>query len=528
MKKFTLFVAALVAGVFPVMSQTADESAVIDSVAAVDGSNYVLVADPAVLVSPALAADADSTAVAEEPAVAANDSVALVADSVALASDSVMLAADSVTLASDSVMLAADSTQLDADSTMLVEQYVGDDDDAIKLEYVPNKFADNWELSLAGGLSVLFNGMGHVEETMSAPVSASGDRQFFDALGGIGEIAATKWLNPNIGARIGWTTGYLPFRWAKDNMSTHPLGAWHNYIHVDVLLDMTSLCRGVDSKRIYDAVPYVHMGCVVNPVCDAGVGGGVGYLSRFHVADHWLINLDVRGMATTARKFGCVSGIALDLEVLVGVSYRFDHVGWKKTVENPYKATLEELRAANEELDQKRAQVEEQNELMADTIVQREQERKELAKLVKVITKDTAFYGVPDTMEMSVYYAINSSELSMHEKAHMDIYLRLISLNDPNYMHIYKVIGTADAGTGDRAVNERLCQRRAETIKNVLIENGVDPENITTDIEIVESGDAQMARASHVIIYPVEKPKIVIPDTLNLDTDDEEDENASK
>ncbi len=372
--------------------------------------------------------------------------------------------------------------------------------------------------------------MGHVEETMSAPVDANGKRQFFDALGGVGEIAATKWLNPNIGTRIGWMTGYLPFQHTKkpDVKAASPAGAWHNYIHVDILWDMTSLCQGVDGARIYDAVPYVHMGCMVNPACNAGVGGGIGYLSRFHVAEHWLINLDVRGTMTTARKFGCVSGVALDLEALVGVSYRFDRVGWKKTVENPYKATLEELREENALLDEKRAQVEEKNELMADTIVQREQERQELAKLVKAITKDTAFYRVPDTMEMSVYYAINSSELSMHEKAHMDIYLRLISLNDPNYMHIYKVVGTADAGTGDRAINERLCQRRAETIKNVLIENGVDPENITTEIEVVESGDAQMARASHVIIYPVEKPKVVIPDTVNLDTDDEEDENASK
>lgn len=525
MKKITLLVATLVACVLPMMSQSAAEQAAVDSVGVAEGSDYVLVADSVLLSTieanaeqAAADAAADGAAVAEEPALAANDSVIPAADDAALVADSTMLANDSTLLENDSTMLLAEDSAL----------YVGDDDDAIVLDYVPNKFADNWELSIAGGLSVLFNGMGHIEETMSAPVDASGKRQFFDALGGVGEIAATKWLNPNIGARIGWTTGYLPFRCAKENASTHPLGAWHNYIHVDVLLDMTSLCQGVDGARIYDAVPYVHMGCVVNPVCNAGVGGGIGYLSRFHVAEHWLINLDIRGMATTARKFGCVSGIALDLQALVGVSYRFDHVGWKKTVENPYKATLEELREENALLDEKRAQVEEKNELMADTIVQREQERKELAKLVKAITKDTAFYGVPDTMEMSVYYAINSSELSMHEKAHMDIYLRLISLNDPNYMHIYKVVGTADAGTGDRAINERLCQRRAETIKNVLIENGVDPENITTEIEVVESGDAQMARASHVIIYPVEKPKIVIPDTVNLETDDEDDENASK
>lgn len=525
MKKITLLVATLVACVLPMMSQSAAEPVAVDSVGVAEGSDYVLVADSVLLSTieanaeqAAADAAADGAAVAEEPALAANDSVISAADDAALVADSTMLANDSTLLENDSTMLLAEDSAL----------YVGDDDDAIELRYVPNSFADNWELNIAGGVSLLFNGMGHYEGTMSAPIVA-GKRQFLDAVGGVAEITATKWLNPHLGARVGWTTGYLPFKYAQAHKDKFPLGSWHNYIHVDMLWDATALCRGVDSKRIYDAVPYVHMGCVVNPICNAGVGGGIGYLSRFHVAEHWIINLDLRGMATTSRKFGLPSGIALDVNALVGVTYRFDQVGWKKTVENPYKATLEELRAANEELDQKRAQVEEKNELMADTIVQREQERQELAKLVKAITKDTAFYGVPDTMEMSVYYAINSSELSAHEKAHMDIYLRLISLNDPNYMHIYKVVGTADAGTGDRAINERLCQRRAETIKNVLIESGVDPENITTEIEIVESGDAQMARASHVIIYPVEKPKIVIPDTVNLDTDDdEEDENASK
>lgn len=511
MKKITLLVATLVACVLPMMSQSAAEPAAVDSVGVAEGSDYVLVADPVMLATiedNAEQAAADSAAVAaEEPALAANDSVMPVADEVAPAADSTMLASDSTLLENDSTMLLAEDSA----------QFFGDDDDAIVLDYVPNKFADNWELSLAGGALFMFNGLG---------TRASTNHPFYDATGGIAEISASKWFNPYLGLRLAWTTGYLSFQ--KLDKETYPLGVWHNYVHADLLWDWTTQFGGYRPERIYDAVPYLHMGLVGNVANTVAVGGGLGFLNRFHINNNWLINLDVRATATSAHKFGVVLGMAIDVEALVGVTYRFDYAGWKKSVPNPYKATLEELRAANEELDQKRAQVEEKNELMADTIVQREQERKELAKLVKAITKDTAFYGVPDTMEMSVYYAINSSELSMHEKAHMDIYLRLISLNDPNYMHIYKVIGTADAGTGDRAVNERLCQRRAETIKNVLIENGIDPENITTDIEVVETGDAQMARASHVIIYPVEKPKVVIPDTVNLDTDDEEDENASK
>lgn len=502
MKKFTLLFATVFACVLPVMSQEVESSATVDSVAVVDGNDYVLVADPAVLVS----------------SPATDDSSAAAGDTTLLAGESEEPEDESLLLSDDSAVPEDDLLANDAMAEEPVDNEPAEGDE-IELKYVPNRFIDNWELNIAGGVSLLFNGMGHNEATTSAPI-ISGNRRIFDALGAAGEITATKWFNPYAALRIGWLAGYLPSQEAKNNKSSFPIADMDNYVHVDALWDWTTQFGGYKPNRIYDAVPYLHFGVVANQAFGAGVGGGLGFLNRFHVAEHWLINLDLRGTVTTARKYGLESGIALNMHALIGVTYRFDKVGWRKTVENPYKATLEELRAANAELDQKRAQMQEDNEKLEESVSQREQERKELAQLVAAITKDTAFYGVPDTMELTVYYAINSSELSQHEKAHMNTYLRLISLNDPSYIHMYKVIGTADAETGAKEVNERLCQRRAETIKRVLIDNGVDPENITTEIEIIK-GDAQMARASHVIIYPVEKPKIVIPDTVNLDVDEE-------
>lgn len=523
MKKFTLLFATLLACVLPIMSQEAVEPATIDSVAAVDGSDYVLLADPAALVSTPDSVVKDGAAVEDEAVALAGDSTLYANDSTLLANDSAWLAGDSSLFADEAALFADDSTWLANDTAFeaVENEFAGDDE--IELRYVPNRFIDNWEINIAGGVSLLFTGLGHDETTAAPHIGKNGKEQYWDALGGRAEITATKWFNPYAALRIGWTTGYLPSFKSQEPAikSKHPIGAFDNYVHVDALWDWTTQFGGYKPNRIYDAVPYLHVGVVANPAFNAAIGGGLGYLSRFHVAEHWLINLDLRATATTARKYGIASGIAIDVQALVGVTYRFNKVGWKKTVENPYKETLEELRAANAELDQKRAQMQEDNEKLEESVNQREQERKELAQLVAAITKDTTFYGVPDTMELTVYYAINSSELSQHEKAHMNTYLRLISLNDPNYIHMYKVIGTADAETGAKDVNERLCQRRAETIKKVLIENGVDPENITTEIDIVK-GNAQMARASHVIIYPVEKPKVVIPDTVNLDVDDEE------
>lgn len=405
------------------------------------------------------------------------------------------------------------------DSVVVAEDPVAEDDDfadGIIVKYVPNRFADNWELNIAGGVSMLINGLGSVEGTTSAP-SSSGGRKFYDATGGVAELTATKWFNPYVALRLGWTTGYMPFSasqadWAKSN---YPLGAWDNYVHADALWDWTTQFGGYKPNRIYDAVPYVHVGVVVNQMCNAGVGGGLGYLSRFHIAEHWLINLDLRGTLTTARKYGLPSGIALNVNALIGVTYRFDRVGWKKVVENPYKETLMALSEANKDLADKQKDAEKQVADLQEAVKKCEQEHKDIVDLVDAITNDTSFYGVPDTLELTLYYAINTYELTPYELAHMNTYLRLIGLNDPNYMHMYKVIGTADAETGTQDLNEHLCRQRANTIREELIKNGVDPENITTEIEIVKEGNAQLSRASRVIIYPVEKPKLVIPKSLN-------------
>ena len=241
---------------------------------------------------------------------------------------------------------------------------------------------------------MLFNGLGHIDETNSAPV-VSGSRKFYDAVGGVGEITATKWFNPYVAMRIGWLAGYLPFKATKSAPSS--IAEFDNYIHGDALWDWTTQFGGYKPNRIYDAVPYLHVGVVVNPAYNAGVAGGIGYLSRFHIAEHWIINLDLRGTMTTARKYGLPSGIAVNLNALVGVSYRFDKVGWKKKVDNPYKDALHELRAANSELEKQRDEAEEEAEKLKDAVSQRDQERKDIAKLVDAITKDTVFYGAEHT-----------------------------------------------------------------------------------------------------------------------------------
>lgn len=362
--------------------------------------------------------------------------------------------------------------------------------DSIRVSYVPNRFADNWELSIAGGVSVLFDGFRYDPSLMT-------NGSAYDALGGVAEIAATKWFNPYVAARIGWMSGYLPYQ--RPNSATD-LSYWHNYAHVDMLWDWTTQFGGYKPGRKYDAVPYLHVGVVGNPGYNMMMGGGIGFLNRFHLGDRWLINLDLRAMATSARKFGMPAGTSVEVNALLGVSYRFNERGWKKKMYNPYGPEVRRLTDENKDLLHQLDEARMRNDELARkaAIAQEEKHVKEQ------ITKEV-FHGLPDTMAMAVYYAINSTTLSSYEQAHLRTYLRLIELNDPEHAHRYVVVGTADQGTGSLATNERISKERAEAIKKVLMDNGVKEEQIEVRAEIVKGGDAKMARASHVIMYPLPK-----------------------
>lgn len=372
------------------------------------------------------------------------------------------------------------------------EAAMDENPDSIKVSYVPRSFWDNWELSVAGGVSVLFNGFG-ARETTSSPA--------YDAVGGVGEIAATKWFNPYIGARLAWTTGYLPFKQSQlpEKKQQIPAGAWHNYVHVDMLWDWTTQFGGYKSDRIYDAVPYVHAGIVGNPLNTVMVGGGLGLLNRFHLNDSWLLSLDLRATATSAAKFGLERGVAMDVSALLGVTYRFKERGWKKKMYNPYGPEVRRLNDENDNLRTMLDQALSENQTLADDLKKAQDEK----TLTEVVTKEV-FRGIPDTLEMTVYYAINSSKLSAYEQAHLNTYIRMINFNDPNREHRYCVIGTADQGTGTLEVNQRVSLERANAIKQALMDNGIREELIDVQTRIVPDGEASMARASHVIVYPLQ------------------------
>lgn len=361
------------------------------------------------------------------------------------------------------------------------------EEDSIELTYVPNRFKDNWEISVQGGVTALFIGLNHQS-------LKDGD---FSSVGYGGEITATKWFNPNFGGRFGWQAEY-----GKTLAVDGAEGLFDNYFHMDLMWNWSNQFGGYKANRMYNAIPYLHAGVYYNPTYNAMMAGGAGLLNRFRINDHWKLNIDLRGNITSSSKFGHQpadkpAGITGLLGAYVGVTYCFNEATWatKKSAGTHYKADLDKLQ-------------ERYDALLAEEETYRAQ-AESLAQMTSETTPEQAIQQLVDTIlaseevltkvgKMTVYYQINASTLEPSEKLHLATYISVIRQADPQNKLHYIVIGRADSKTGRLEYNQALAQRRAETLKKELMESGVKEENITVKSEVVNSGNVARDRASEV------------------------------
>lgn len=371
-------------------------------------------------------------------------------------------------------------------TAVMAQQFEGD---SVKLAYVPNAGKDNWELNIAGGVSVLFNGIGHTEE-----MNADKSKHFYDCVGGIGEITASKWFNPYVGVRFGWEAEYLPFT-GTNGETTNKLGKWNNYFHFDAMWDWTSQFGGYKPNRVYYFAPYMHVGIIYNPQCQAMVGGGVGLLNRFRLAENWMFNIDLRATSTSARKYGIGEGIAIEAQALIGFSYRFNKATWKTKVKASDTDRIEALLLENQSLADLNSNLMNENSTLRDR-------KAEIVESVQEIVKqgDNAKDLLKKLEKLTVHYQIGSSELSSVEKVHLFTYLNAIKFGDPDKELFYVITGRADTRTGNKELNEAIATRRAENVKKQLLDSGIAEDHITTTIELVNSGNCDLDRSAEVRI----------------------------
>ncbi len=79
---------------------------------------------------------------------------------------------------------------------------------------------------------------------------------------------------------------------------------------------------------------------------------------------------------------------------------------------------------------------------------------------------------------MTLFFDIGKSHLTKREQSHLALYANENLTPDSKV----KVTGAADSATGTPAFNQKLSQKRAEYVKDLLVKKyGLAPENVTIE-----------------------------------------------
>ena len=370
----------------------------------------------------------------------------------------------------------------DAETTERVE-YSAD-----KYKVETNRFGGNWFISVGAGGQVYFG---------------DHDRQakFGDRLSPALDIAVGKWFTPVIGVRAMYSG--LSVKGATQN-GAHTTGEavpgkggygyWlqkqkFNYfnLHADALFNLCNLFGGYKENRIYNLSAYAGLGLmrVSDEPSQTDISAHFGLLNSFRLCSALDLNLDLRGTVVDDDFDGELGGRGGEglFTATIGLTYKFKPRGWNRS-----KTVVREV-YHNDEINALREQLSRANDENArlETALAQEQKEKAEAAQVKHIVSSSL-----------ITFRIGKSDLSNEARVNLGMLAEVIKQGDPSA--VYTVIGYADAGTGSKALNERLSKARAEAVYNCLVnEFGVDKSQLKIDykggVDNMFYDDPRMSRA---------------------------------
>lgn len=250
------------------------------------------------------------------------------------------------------------------------------------------------------------------------------------------------------------------------------------------MFNFSNLFFGYNEDRVWNCSPYIGLGW--GRVWDAPqskeVTANIGIMNSFRVLPALDLNLDVRGMYVHDRFDGELGGRSGDglLTVTVGLTYRFKQRGWERSRTIVYH-NEKDLQALRDALNEMAAENKSLREMLSNTNTGTS------ATIIKKIAAGNL-----------VVFKINRSELSNEARVNLGMLAEIIKEADPGA--VYTITGYADAGTGNKKINERLSIERAQAVYDCLTkEFGVNPAQLKTEhkggVDNMFYNDPRLSRA---------------------------------
>ena len=324
--------------------------------------------------------------------------------------------------------------------------------------YLTNKFGDNWFVNLGGGVNL---GYDNAEWRV----------------GGALNLNAGKWFTPSVGARVGY------------NGLTSTDGPF-SYIHFDALWNISNAIGGYKETRLWDFVPYLHAGLMVDkPITCLDWAAGAGLLNLIRLTDRLDLTLDIRGNIYERLHYSGYISAAVGISVNLGKTNFVRASNWHNPSDvaalDAAAASAAALAAANAALESENADLKKANEALAG----------KNSDLEKALAEAEANSGLKECGSAAFYFEIGQTTLAKKELEHLDFYLKNV-LPHVKGKTVTVITGSADKKTGSTKRNNYLCQKRAEYLKNIMVEKyGIDVSSFDVRTVVATEGDASLSRA---------------------------------
>ena len=334
--------------------------------------------------------------------------------------------------------------------------------------YVTNGAFDNTFIGLGAGVnSVIEKGYG---------------------LGKIGlatDVNFGKWFTPAVGARIGW----------HGIQNTSKSGefdkAAFNYIHGDLLWNLSNSIDGYKETRFWNFIPYASAGLTLIKhhglkQFDQEFAAGVGLLNSLRLGERVNLNLDLGIIAGRAEAYdmnGFLKRYVGFPTATLGPQFNLGRTGFDRLASvMPVIVPLPFTEADYNALKAKVAALEKENADLKNKIADLE---KQLAPFKNLVDGQTYLFengrftavDAKVASPATVYFDLGSAKLSEREKAHLEYFAN--NVVDANTALV--LTGSADKQTGTSSINQKLSEQRCETVKNLLVNKfGAAAGNIET------------------------------------------------
>ncbi len=291
-------------------------------------------------------------------------------------------------------------------------------------------------------------------------------------------LAVGKWFTPGLGLRTKANIGWM----GKVGSSDVPMLL---SVNEHVLFNLHNLLGGYDESRVWNFIPYIGAGLAHTFKTPNGVGKAgtytfsAGLLNTFKISRKVALNLELGYMNYGTEMVGAaVGGIVPkhrlnQLSLEVGATFNLGKGTWNKTPDvDAIKALSQgQIDALNAQLTDAQAENARLKDMLAN---QPKAGDPGTAVATKTVTKVVA-------APVSVFFNLGQAKVA--SKKDLQNVSELAKVAKDNNSKIV-VTGYADSKTGSAAYNQKLSEKRANTVADELVKMGVSRDNI----EIVAAG----------------------------------------